>query len=137
MACSVRVLWVSADADSATQDFQLHLYDTTKSATEKDSAPIQRSDDDETYSDMWGHRHYRKGQLTSLKQLKTVRGVFGQWTITDAHADRNVERMIYSSITPVVHMFKTAEHDEEHVSLDFRSRPFEQFGVRMESACAD
>ena len=28
-------------------------------------------------------------------------------------------RMIYSSITPYVHMLYTAEHDEEHVCLDF------------------
>lgn len=28
-------------------------------------------------------------------------------------------RMIYSSITPYVHMLRTAEDDEEHVCLDF------------------
>lgn len=27
--------------------------------------------------------------------------------------------MIYSSITPYVHMLYTAEHDEEHICLDF------------------
>lgn len=46
------------------------------------------------------------------------------------------DRMIYSSITPYVHMLYTAEHDEEHVCLDFsHSRPrrddygYDSFGV--------
>ena len=31
-------------------------------------------------------------------------------------------RMIYSSITPYVHMLYTAEHDSEHICLDFTGR---------------
>lgn len=57
-----------------------------------------------------------------MRKIKTVQGVEGQWTITDADADRKGERMIYSSITPYVHMLNTAEHDEDHHQLDFTSR---------------
>lgn len=33
------------------------------------------------------------------------------------HFDEN--RMIYSSITPRVHLLRTAEHEDEHQELDF------------------
>lgn len=39
--------------------------------------------------------------------------------------------MIYSSITPYVHMLYTAEHDEEHICLDFshsRGRRDDMYG---------
>lgn len=46
--------------------------------------------------------------------------------------------MIYSSITPYVHMLYTAEHDEEHICLDFshpRTREevygYDSFGVSL------
>jgi WD repeat-containing protein 23 len=48
--------------------------------------------------------------------------------------------MIYSSITPYVHMLRTAEDDEEHVCLDFSDpnprrgdiHGYDSFGVSLE-----
>ncbi len=102
---------------------------------------------------------YRGGALrnedTSLKKIKTVQGVEGSWTVTDADADRKGEkwvprliyqsfltlttwnRMIYSSITPYVHMLYTSEHDSEHIQLDFSSSSqrnawgYDRFGVSL------
>lgn len=62
----------------------------------------------------------------------------GQWTVTDADADRSGSRMIYSSITPHVNMLYTAEDDSEHYELDFsnsgggRDRYGEGFGVCLD-----
>ncbi|AAW40986.2 hypothetical protein CNBA4920 [Cryptococcus deneoformans B-3501A] len=56
---------------------------------------------------------------SSMKRIKRVQGVEGRWTITDCDADKKGEKMIYSSITPYVHMLYTDEFDQEHVELDF------------------
>ena len=50
-------------------------------------------------------------------------------------------RMIYSSITPYVHMLRTAEDDEEHVCLDFSDpnprrgdiHGYDSFGVSLDT----
>ncbi|OXG54142.1 WD-repeat protein 23 [Cryptococcus neoformans] len=62
---------------------------------------------------------------SSMKRIKRVQGVEGRWTITDCDADKKGEKMIYSSITPYVHMLYTDEFDQEHVELDF-SHPRER-----------
>ncbi|TXT13148.1 hypothetical protein VHUM_01549 [Vanrija humicola] len=121
---------------SATQYFTLHLYSTTQTKSrrprqlprsqvvaEPDTPPGEDDDSDEEMG--WGFTGRRRSGLsedTSMRKIKTVQGVEGQWTITDADADRKGERMIYSSITPYVHMLNTAEHDEEHHQLNFSSR---------------
>jgi WD repeat-containing protein 23 len=64
-----------------------------------------------------------------MHQLKMVDGVEGRWTVTDADADREGKRMIYSSITPFVHMLRTDEHDSEHTTLDFRAGRGDHFGI--------
>ncbi|WOO85120.1 LEC14B [Vanrija pseudolonga] len=124
---------------SATQYFTLHLYSTTQPKSrrprqlprsqvvaEPDTPPAEAedSDDDDGWVGGWpGHRRRpTAAEDTSMRKIKTVQGVEGQWTITDADADRKGERMIYSSITPYVHMLNTAEHDEDHHQLDFTSR---------------
>lgn len=55
--------------------------------------------------------------------------------LTDMHV--SVARMIYSSITPYVHLLRTAEHEHEHTMLDFSesgqrggmARYMREFGV--------
>lgn len=73
---------------------------------------------------------------TSMTRIKTVQGVEGQWTITDADVDRAGKRMIYSSITPYVHMLRTEADDMEQTTLDFRGSRgsgsrygYESFGI--------
>ncbi|OCF34893.1 hypothetical protein I316_03440 [Kwoniella heveanensis BCC8398] len=83
-------------------------------------------DEDEDEDDaMWmGWGNGRRGfpsEESSLKSIKTVQGVDGSWTVTDCDVDKRGERMIYSSITPYVHMIYTNEFDQEHTELDFSS----------------
>jgi WD repeat-containing protein 23 len=79
------------------------------------------TDDDEyssfAYSDGGGRR--ARGEDSSMKKIKTVQGEEGRWTITDCDSTRDGSRMIYSSITPYVHMLHTAEFEAEHTCLDF------------------
>ncbi|WWC90218.1 uncharacterized protein L201_005151 [Kwoniella dendrophila CBS 6074] len=79
-------------------------------------------DDDDDAAYIWGGMNGRSGPVsedTSLKRIKRVQGIEGSWTVTDCDADRKGEKMIYSSITPYVHMLYTAESDQEHIELDF------------------
>jgi WD40 repeat protein len=88
--------------------------------------------DEETEEDDWlrGGRWARHPEAaSSMHQLKMVDGVEGRWTVTDADADREGKRMIYSSITPFVHMLRTDEHDSEHTTLDFRAGRGDHFGI--------
>jgi WD repeat-containing protein 23 len=67
---------------------------------------------------------------TSLRRIKAEQGKVGQWTVTDAHADRSGKRMIYSSITPYVYMMNTSDDGVPHTELDFTNRDrYEGFGV--------
>ncbi|KAK8844784.1 hypothetical protein IAR55_006634 [Kwoniella newhampshirensis] len=134
---------------TATQFYTLHLYDTSRSRkpqTRRRSraasqpvpspAPIAGNagpeeeeneedyeDEDEDDDDAWGGwSNTRRGMVddqTSLKKIKTVQGIEGSWTVTDCDADKKGEKMIYSSITPSVHMLYTNEFDQEHVELNF------------------
>ncbi|GHJ85883.1 hypothetical protein NliqN6_2285 [Naganishia liquefaciens] len=107
---------------TANQAFQLHLYSTQHAPRKRPAEPVRPraepprrrprglvvdDDDDED------------GQESSLHKIKTVQGVYGQWTVTDADLSRDNEWMVYSSITPHVHLLKTAEHEHEHTMLDF------------------
>ncbi|KAJ9113030.1 hypothetical protein QFC22_006126 [Naganishia vaughanmartiniae] len=111
---------------TANQAFQLDLYSTQVAPRKQPEEAVtgaprpnvraRRSafhdfgdddDDDEPHNDH------------SIHKIKTVQGVYGQWTVTDADLSRDNEWMIYSSITPHVHLLRTAEHDDEHTLLDF------------------
>ncbi|KLT41773.1 WD40 repeat-like protein [Cutaneotrichosporon oleaginosum] len=129
---------------TATQNFKLYLYDMVAPKHEKwrrvrgggtqvvtGGYPGVVSDED-TEEEGWlgGGRWSRHAEAaSSLHTLKTVQGMEGRWTVTDADADRAGERMIYSSITPVVHLLKTDDHDSEHVALDFRVGRHDHFGI--------
>lgn len=126
------------------------------------AAPAAVDDDDEDDDDdmPWGHfgngRRPAPPEDSSLKKIKTVQGEEGRWTVTDCDADKKAEkcvaggyskddavqllttyRMIYSSITPYVHMLYTAEHDEEHICLDFShsTRRNDAFGYDSFGVC--
>ncbi|KAK4684769.1 DDB1- and CUL4-associated factor 11, partial [Tremellales sp. Uapishka_1] len=137
---------------TATQYFTLHLYSTSlsKRYTKKRPAPtaatplsaptpLQPQEGDDTDDDdeaaFQSGRRRMHSEETSLKKIKTVQGVEGRWTVTDADCDRAGEKMIYSSITPYVHMLYTNEHDSEHVELDFsgdnrrNSWGYDHFGI--------
>ncbi|RXK42673.1 hypothetical protein M231_00228 [Tremella mesenterica] len=134
---------------AATQYFTIHLYSTTQAKKQPKRHPLSSAtestrvevDDDDDEEDTWGNWSAgRRGMAvedTSMKKIKTVQGEEGRWTITDCDADKKGEKMIYSSITPYVHMLYTAQHDSEHICLDFtgsrRSREeqwgYDSFGI--------
>jgi WD repeat-containing protein 23 len=68
------------------QDFRLHVYDTTL-------PPRMNGNEVEAHSD--------SDHDTTMKTLKTIVGVTGNWTITDSHLSPDNERMIYSSIVRI------------------------------------
>ncbi|WVF66532.1 hypothetical protein IAT40_001272 [Kwoniella sp. CBS 6097] len=135
---------------TATQNFTLHLYAMNqtqnstsahrrrRAASHQPQSPVRAfdeeaedresdyedEDEDEEDDAMWMGWNGRRGfpdEESSLKSIKTVQGVDGSWTVTDCDVDRRGEKMIYSSITPYVHMVYTNEFDQEHTELDFSS----------------
>ncbi|WVO15756.1 hypothetical protein L204_103418 [Cryptococcus depauperatus] len=125
---------------TATQYFTLHLYWTAvepprlrRKRYTTNSPSLQMPDDsngsvfsedeyDDTDRDEWGQGSYNMGgdqEDSSMKRFKRVQGVEGRWTITDCDVDRKGERMIYSSITPQVHLLYTSAFQEDHHELDF------------------
>ncbi|KAJ3132124.1 hypothetical protein HDU90_007557 [Geranomyces variabilis] len=75
---------------SCTQDFRLHMYNTTDPA--------------------------------NIEKTGTIQGERGQWTITDCSLSPDNSKMIYSSITPVVHLANVdfdRDPETHHTALDF------------------
>lgn len=62
---------------------------------------------------------YATGHRSRMKLLNRVKGVYGNWTVTDSHLSPDNERIIYSSISPVAHITKLHEPEAPHISLDF------------------
>ncbi|CAE6440918.1 unnamed protein product [Rhizoctonia solani] len=65
--------------------------------------------------------HPQTGHRSRMNVLNRVKGIYGNWTVTDSHLSPDNERLIYSSISPVVHLTKLHEPNAQHVSLDFSS----------------
>ncbi|KAG8697733.1 hypothetical protein FRC09_007675 [Ceratobasidium sp. 395] len=84
---------------SCTQGHDIWVYDTNSSG-EKRTDPVTR------------HK-------SRMKLLNRVRGVFGNWTVTDSHLSPDNERIVYSSISPVAHLTKLHEPEAQHIALDF------------------
>ncbi|KAF8504268.1 WD40-repeat-containing domain protein [Gautieria morchelliformis] len=107
----------SADSSfyySCCQDWRLHVYDT--------KAPLGLvSKARETTSERRRHAVVPEHE-TTMKTIKTVNAVPGQWTITDSHLSPDNERLIYSSITSTVYMTKTFEPSSPQVPLHFGSQ---------------
>ncbi|KAK0545453.1 hypothetical protein OC846_005663 [Tilletia horrida] len=125
---------------SCTQDFMVHMYDTTTSQPE---LKMRSSTTRFTNFKRLGT------QVTSLRPIKSIRGRQGTWTITDANLSPDNRFMIYSSITPYVHLVPTGfgeedplddysadevdsvdpenpSHSEKQVRLDFGASPSRQ-----------
>ncbi|KAF8756267.1 WD40 repeat-like protein [Rhizoctonia solani] len=47
--------------------------------------------------------HPQTGHKSRMEVLNRVKGIYGNWTVTDSHLSPDNERLIYSSISPVVH----------------------------------
>ncbi|KAM0788998.1 hypothetical protein ACM66B_003067 [Microbotryomycetes sp. NB124-2] len=93
---------------SACQDMRVYIYDTlaaprvgSKSVM---ATPPTRSTRRSMYADTWQHR-------SSMKTKKIVRANYSltQWTVTDANLSPGNGLLVYSSITPFLHLVKTGE----------------------------
>ncbi|KAG9097310.1 hypothetical protein FRC06_007701 [Ceratobasidium sp. 370] len=84
---------------SCTQGHDIWVYDANSSG-EKRVDPITR-------------------HTSRMKLLNRVKGVLGNWTITDSHLSPDNEHVVYSSISPVAHLTKLREPEAPHIALDF------------------
>ncbi|EJT99877.1 WD40 repeat-like protein [Dacryopinax primogenitus] len=111
----------SADSSffyTCSQDFMLHIYDTTAPP----SGQIQRPSFPQQRYRRWGIDESEEHQ-TTMKTVKSMRGNPGSWTITDVDLSPDNERMIYSSITSTIYMARTRDPtDEEQIPLYFHDR---------------
>lgn len=125
---------------TCTQDFRVQMYDTTAASSQR----VLRLDDRSGYAR--SSRYYTSfgtTQYTSLKPIKTIQGRLGNWTITDANLSPDNRWMIYSSITPIVHLVPTSaeaqgssDTSDQQVALDFGAGD-DGGGVRSRSGVSD
>ncbi|KAG5716341.1 LEC14B protein [Termitomyces sp. T112] len=107
-ACEHNIYTGQYSADSSfyytcSQDFRLHVFDTTKPPIRHGTARLQ------SYP----------GLQTNMKVRKCIQGHLGQWTITDANLSPDNERMIYSSITPTVYMTNILDDSQVQTPIPF------------------
>ncbi|KAF8899131.1 WD40-repeat-containing domain protein [Infundibulicybe gibba] len=96
---------------TCSQDFRLHIYDTTAPPATTISNGSRGASRRET------------NLQTKLQVKKTVYGHPGRWTITDANLSPDNERMIYSSITPTVYMTSTLDSSPVQIPIPFADPP--------------
>ncbi|KAJ3012853.1 DDB1- and CUL4-associated factor 11 [Thoreauomyces humboldtii] len=84
---------------AGTQDFQLHLYDTS--------------------------------DVSKMHKKATIHAQVGRWTITDCEVSPDQSQIMYSSITPQVHLTPVHYDPEEsqQTSLDFDQDDDDGFGI--------
>ncbi|KAI8823494.1 WD repeat protein [Fimicolochytrium jonesii] len=84
---------------TCTQDFKLHLYDTS--------------------------------DISNIRKKIDLQGHVGQWTITDCSLSPNNEKMIYSSIAPVVWLTSSdpESEDSSQIPLQFDNSSIGSFAI--------
>jgi WD repeat-containing protein 23 len=97
---------------SFQSDFELRIYDMT--------APPQKP------PLRFGPGRLINRQDSAIKLTKSIQGSPGRWTITDSHLSPDNERMIYSSITPTIHMTSTVDPNPTQIPLRFADPPQRQ-----------
>ncbi|PWN53676.1 WD40 repeat-like protein [Violaceomyces palustris] len=119
---------------TCTQDFKVQMYDTTVAGSKK----VKELDDGRSLPRRSLYYHsFGSKQYTSLKPIKTIQGRQGNWTITDANLSPDNQWMIYSSITPFVHLVPTREdiesggrsNSDNQVMLDFSNSSDDDVGI--------
>ncbi|KAJ9476486.1 WD_REPEATS_REGION domain-containing protein [Pseudozyma hubeiensis] len=119
---------------TCTQDFRVHMYDTTVAGPKT----VQVHDDGpRRVRNSWFFSSMGTTQYTSLNMTKSIQGRQGNWTITDANLSPDNQWMIYSSITPFVHLVPTKQHFESggrtpsdnQVMLDFSNTGDDDTGI--------
>ncbi|KAI6136433.1 WD40 repeat-like protein [Pisolithus sp. B1] len=99
---------------TCSQNFHLYVYDMTAPPS---SYTGQRRGARWPVTSHWDTND--RDHETTLKVLKTIEGRQGSWTITDSHLSPNNERIIYSSITPIVYMTTTLDSSSAQTPIRF------------------
>ncbi|KAI6161431.1 WD40 repeat-like protein [Pisolithus thermaeus] len=99
---------------TCSQNFHLYVYDMTAPPS---SYTGQRRGARRPVTSHWDTND--RDHETTLKVLKTIEGRQGSWTITDSHLSPNNERIIYSSITPIVYMTTTLDSSSAQTPIRF------------------
>ncbi|CBQ68109.1 conserved hypothetical protein [Sporisorium reilianum SRZ2] len=119
---------------TCTQDFRVHMYDTTVAGPKT----VQVHDDGpRRVRNSWFFSSMGTTQYTSLNMTKSIQGRQGNWTITDANLSPDNQWMIYSSITPFVHLVPTKQNydtgggtpSDHQVLLDFSNTGDDDTGI--------
>ncbi|SPO20380.1 uncharacterized protein UTRI_00777_B [Ustilago trichophora] len=119
---------------TCTQDFRVHMYDTTTAGPKT----VQVHDDGpRRVRNSWFFSSMGTTQYTSLNMTKSIQGRQGNWTITDANLSPDNQWMIYSSITPFVHLVPTKQNfdtggrtpSDNQVMLDFSNTGDDDTGI--------
>ncbi|KAJ3879454.1 WD40-repeat-containing domain protein [Lentinula edodes] len=97
---------------TCSQDFRLHIYDTT--------APPQRA--------MSRADVTQDQPQTTMNLNRRIQGQHGRWTITDANLSPDNDRIIYSSITSTAYMCSTKEDNPVQVPIPFHDSPGVHYG---------
>ncbi|KAJ1027841.1 hypothetical protein NDA13_003294 [Ustilago tritici] len=119
---------------TCTQDFRVHMYDMTTAGPKK----VQVHDDGpRRVRNSWFFSSMGTTQYTSLNMTKSIQGRQGNWTITDANLSPDNQWMIYSGITPFVHLVPTKQAfdtggripSDNQVMLDFSNIGDDDTGI--------
>ncbi|KAJ3761903.1 WD40-repeat-containing domain protein [Lentinula raphanica] len=86
---------------TCSQDFRLHIYDTTKPP------------------DMSRENAHDGGPSTTMKLSRSIQGRHGRWTITDANLSPDNDRIIYSSITSTAYICSTKDDSPAQIPIPF------------------
>ncbi|KAJ4002235.1 WD40-repeat-containing domain protein [Lentinula boryana] len=92
---------------TCSQDFRLHVYDTT--APPLPAMSRVDVDHDQPY--------------TTMNLSRRIQGRHGRWTITDANLSPDNDRIIYSSITSTAYMCSTREDNPAQIPIPFHDTP--------------
>ncbi|GAA6054137.1 hypothetical protein JCM3770_003214 [Rhodotorula araucariae] len=114
---------------AACKDYRVYMYDTSTAPRVGDKSVTDQAEP-RSLRRYWSHR-------TSLKVQKIAQGSAANcsWTLTDAELSDDNQWLIYSSITPRVHMVRTGQggewgaDDGEQHTLDFAAGAHYGFGI--------
>ncbi|KAH8916447.1 WD40 repeat-like protein [Atractiella rhizophila] len=127
---------------SCVQDFKVYIYDTRRSPLAGTKSIYESPPTTNARRRRWETDDYWISHRSSLKEIKTIRAREENcsWTITDANLSPSNDWLIYSSITPVVHLVNTRESllqlpgqrafsEEDQICLDFSTNQHVHFGI--------
>lgn len=93
---------------TCSQDFYVHVFDTTAPPTPPDQIHEVQED---------------LNLQTTMKITKSIRGLPGNWTITDANLSPDQQLIAYSSLTPTVYIASIQDASTTQIPIQFSDAP--------------